>query len=130
MFILLKNFFFIVKLNYFNKILLAEKTCFVKSLYYIFLKFDFHTFYLCERIWILGATANPGNPAATGPAGPAQQQPQAQPQAQQAAAQNGGQADYSAQWAEYYRSIGKIKEAEAIEAQMKAGKVQIVWLRK
>jgi len=27
------------------------------------------------------------------------------------------------QWAEYYRSIGKIKEAEAIEAQMKAGKV-------
>lgn len=31
----------------------------------------------------------------------------------------GGQPDYSAQWAEYYRSIGKIKEAEAIEAQMK-----------
>lgn len=30
-----------------------------------------------------------------------------------------GQPDYSAQWAEYYRSIGKIKEAEAIEAQMK-----------
>lgn len=33
--------------------------------------------------------------------------------------QNGGGADFSAQWAEYYRSIGKIKEAEAIEAQMK-----------
>lgn len=33
--------------------------------------------------------------------------------------QNGGSADYSAQWAEYYRSIGKVKEAEAIEAQMK-----------
>lgn len=27
--------------------------------------------------------------------------------------------DYSAQWAEYYRSIGKIEEAEAIEKQMK-----------
>lgn len=37
-----------------------------------------------------------------------------------AAVQNGaGQPDYSAQWAEYYRGIGKIKEAEAIEAQMK-----------
>jgi far upstream element-binding protein len=35
-----------------------------------------------------------------------------------AAAANGG-ADYSAQWAEYYRSQGKIKEAEEIEAQMK-----------
>ena len=34
--------------------------------------------------------------------------------------QNGaGGADYSAQWAEYYRSIGKVKEAEAIEQQMK-----------
>ncbi|CAH2057155.1 unnamed protein product, partial [Iphiclides podalirius] len=30
-----------------------------------------------------------------------------------------GGADYSAQWAEYYRSIGKMKEAEAIEAQIK-----------
>ncbi len=30
-----------------------------------------------------------------------------------------GGADYSAQWAEYYRSVGKVKEAEAIEAQMK-----------
>ncbi|KAL3288459.1 hypothetical protein HHI36_002904 [Cryptolaemus montrouzieri] len=30
-----------------------------------------------------------------------------------------GQPDYSAQWADYYRSLGKIKEAEAIEAQMK-----------
>lgn len=33
---------------------------------------------------------------------------------------NGAQPDYSAQWAEYYRSIGKVKEAEAIEAQIKA----------
>ena len=31
----------------------------------------------------------------------------------------GGGEDYSAQWAEYYRSIGKVKEAEAIEAQMR-----------
>ncbi|KAF7281532.1 P-element somatic inhibitor isoform X2 [Rhynchophorus ferrugineus] len=31
-----------------------------------------------------------------------------------------GQPDYSAQWAEYYRSIGKLKEAEAIENQMKS----------
>jgi len=30
-----------------------------------------------------------------------------------------GAADYSAQWAEYYRSVGKHKEAEAIEAQIK-----------
>ena len=40
-------------------------------------------------------------------------------------AQNGGSADYSAQWADYYRSIGKVKEAEAIEAQMKQ-KVNII----
>lgn len=32
---------------------------------------------------------------------------------------SGAQPDYSAQWAEYYRSIGKLKEAEAIEAQIK-----------
>ncbi|XP_037965380.1 far upstream element-binding protein 3 isoform X3 [Plutella xylostella] len=36
-----------------------------------------------------------------------------------AAASNGAQADYSAQWADYYRSIGKLKEAEAIEQQIK-----------
>nr|2BN5_A Chain A, PSI [Drosophila melanogaster]2BN6_A Chain A, PSI [Drosophila melanogaster] len=28
-------------------------------------------------------------------------------------------ADYSAQWAEYYRSVGKIEEAEAIEKTLK-----------
>jgi len=44
-------------------------------------------------------------------------------------AQNGGGgADYSAQWAEYYRSIGKVKEAEAIEAQIKQ-KVRKLQLR-
>jgi hypothetical protein len=32
----------------------------------------------------------------------------------------GGGQDYSAQWAEYYRSIGKIEEAENIEAQIRA----------
>lgn len=73
---------------------------------------------------ISGNSQNQPNPAPTGSAGP-NQQPQQPPQQQQqaGAAQNGGQADYSVQWAEYYRSIGKIKEAEAIEAQMKAGKV-------
>lgn len=40
--------------------------------------------------------------------------------AQPATASTGAQPDYSAQWAEYYRSLGKHKEAEAIEAQMKA----------
>lgn len=31
--------------------------------------------------------------------------------------------DYSAQWAAYYRSIGKISEAEAIEAQARLKQV-------
>ncbi|XP_076276173.1 P-element somatic inhibitor isoform X2 [Lasioglossum baleicum] len=71
-----------------------------------------------------GNAPNQANASAAGNAGPTQQPQQAQPQQPQAGAtQNGGQADYSAQWAEYYRSIGKIKEAEAIEAQMKAGKL-------
>lgn len=39
--------------------------------------------------------------------------------AQQQAQVAGGQQDYSKQWAEYYRSIGKIDEAEAIENQIK-----------
>lgn len=39
--------------------------------------------------------------------------------AQQQAQVAGGQQDYSKQWAEYYRSIGKVDEAEAIENQIK-----------
>lgn len=45
---------------------------------------------------------------------------------QQVQAAAGGQPDYSKQWAEYYRNIGKIEEAEAIENQMKAAKVMIL----
>jgi far upstream element-binding protein len=61
-------------------------------------------------------------------AAPMMQQPQQQQQpAPQNGAQAGGaaaaQADYSAEWAEYYRSIGKLQEAEAIENQIKATKV-------
>ncbi len=58
--------------------------------------------------------------------GPVQPQPQAPAAAAAAAAgAPGGVAaaptgqDFSQQWAEYYRSVGKVKEAEAIEAQMK-----------
>lgn len=40
------------------------------------------------------------------------------------AAVSGGQNDYSKQWAEYYRSIGKIEEAEVIEKQIKSNKVR------
>ena len=59
----------------------------------------------------------PGQAPAAAPAVQPPVVPQAAPAAN-GAAQNGG-ADYSAQWAEYYRSIGKVKEAETIEAQMK-----------
>lgn len=43
-----------------------------------------------------------------------------------AAQQAGGQGatqDYSAEWANYYRSMGKIEEAEAIEKQIASSKV-------
>jgi far upstream element-binding protein len=56
-----------------------------------------------------------GPTAAAAPAPGGSQAPSAAPNG----TQNGGGADYSAQWAEYYRSIGKVKEAETIEAQMK-----------
>lgn len=39
--------------------------------------------------------------------------------AQQQVQVAGNQPDYSKQWAEYYRSIGKNDEAEAIESQIK-----------
>lgn len=65
-----------------------------------------------------GSAQNQSNPATATASMPGQQQ-------QTGASQNEGQADYSAQWAEYYRSIGKINEAEATEAQMKAGKLGI-----
>jgi far upstream element-binding protein len=48
-----------------------------------------------------------------------QQSMNASPQ-QQGQGDQSGAPDYSAQWAQYYRSIGKVKEAEAIEAQMKS----------
>lgn len=51
--------------------------------------------------------------------------PQQQQQQMQQAAGAGG-ADYSKQWAEYYRSVGKNDEAEAIEKQLQAMKVSPV----
>jgi len=38
------------------------------------------------------------------------------------APQQAGQADYSAQWIEYYRSMGMTREAEAIEQTMRVRK--------
>ena len=40
--------------------------------------------------------------------------------ARAAPVQSAQPSDYSAQWAEYYRSVGKVKEAEAIEEQMRS----------
>lgn len=43
--------------------------------------------------------------------------------AAQPAAAAANQTDYSAEWAEYYRRLGKTEEAEAIEKQISASKV-------
>lgn len=63
--------------------------------------------------------------SANGTANPNQQQQQ-QAAGQFQAAVSGSQ-DYSKQWAEYYRSIGKIEEAEQIENQIKQAKVIIFY---
>lgn len=64
---------------------------------------------ICSLLYTVGA--------ANGGSQPQQQQQQVQASGGGAAA---GTADYSKQWAEYYRSIGKNEEAEAIENQIKA----------
>lgn len=79
-------------------------------------------------MYVTGNPSSSNNSSSGGSSGPGQQQ-QTQQTSQSGSAQNGGQADFSAQWAEYYRSIGKIKEAEAIEAQMKVGKVSYEQLK-
>lgn len=64
-----------------------------------------------------------GAPAQSGGATNGQAAAQAASAAAAPTAAAGGQQDYSAQWAEYYRRIGKIEEAEAIEKQIAAAKV-------
>lgn len=39
---------------------------------------------------------------------------------------NTGQPDYSAQWVEYYKSIGMMKEAAVVEEQAKLNKVTYI----
>ncbi|XP_043208493.1 far upstream element-binding protein 2-like isoform X3 [Amphibalanus amphitrite] len=51
---------------------------------------------------------------------PQQPDPVNQPMNPGGGAPGGGQPDYSAQWAEYYRSMGMHREADAIEQQSKA----------
>ena len=88
---------------YFNQ----KKTCRISKKCYISVFWRF----------FFSFQGRPGQAPAAAPAVQPPVVPQAAPAAN-GAAQNGG-ADYSAQWAEYYRSIGKVKEAETIEAQMK-----------
>ena len=47
-----------------------------------------------------------------------------------AAAPQAGQADYSQQWAEYYRSMGMVKEAEAIEMRVRYVQLNMYNFRK
>uniref|UniRef100_S4PXY4 p-element somatic inhibitor n=2 Tax=Pararge aegeria TaxID=116150 RepID=S4PXY4_9NEOP len=54
-----------------------------------------------------------------GGGGPSSSTPVSAPPAPAPSASPAPAPDYSAQWAEYYRSIGKVKEAEAIEGQLK-----------
>lgn len=56
----------------------------------------------------VGHAAQPANGAAAAP---------------QPGGQSGSTQDYSAEWANYYRSLGKIEEAEAIEKQIATAKV-------
>lgn len=51
------------------------------------------------------------------------------PPAPGGASQNGQSADYSQQWADHYRSIGKVAEAEAIENYIKQQKVCLQFRR-
>lgn len=60
-----------------------------------------------------------GNAGVMGAVAPGQSA-QAQGSAAAAATAAAGQPDYSKQWAEYYRSVGKVDEAEVIENQIKA----------
>ncbi|XP_069937503.1 far upstream element-binding protein 2-like isoform X1 [Cherax quadricarinatus] len=55
--------------------------------------------------------------------GPPTSQPQPNASQPPSGPQAGGQPDYSAQWADYYRSMGMHREAEAIEQQAKGMKV-------
>ncbi|XP_042912008.1 far upstream element-binding protein 1 isoform X3 [Parasteatoda tepidariorum] len=69
--------------------------------------------------------SQPGQPQAQPqPNAIAQAQPQAQPASQPQA--SSGQADYSAAWVEYYRSLGMYREAELIEQQSRGGQAPSV----
>ncbi|XP_056647054.1 far upstream element-binding protein 1 isoform X3 [Diorhabda carinulata] len=72
-----------------------------------------------EADMIEQAKAKAGGAAAPGMPQGGQIAQGAAPATQAVPPSSGAQADFSAQWAEYYRSIGKIEEAKAIEAQMK-----------
>lgn len=72
------------------------------------------------------AEGGQGNPAPPGTGANGNSNGQHNANANQAA--GGQQADYSQAWADHYRAIGKIQEAEAIEAFIKSQKVGSVCL--